>query len=154
SLSPIMSGGRASFLILPAGVIQPRPSRQSQGRPPDPHWAVLTLSMASWDLVVQRNALSGLPQWLPPEPLAPFLSPRAGVALTRPSIPRLPPGGDVQVALQRIAGRLRGQEHLQQPPHVRQRDAVGCFFPPTAASPASGTTTPASPASCDGASPT
>jgi len=34
-----------------------------------------------------------------------ILSPRAGVALTRPSIPRLPPGGDVQVALQRIAGK-------------------------------------------------
>src|SRR5262249_32393583 len=71
---------------------------------------------SSKDLVVQRNALSGLPQWLPAEPLAPFFSPRAGVALTRPSIPRLPPGGDVQVALQRIVGRFRGQQDLQQPP--------------------------------------
>src|SRR5262249_40672464 len=66
----------------------------------------------------------------------------------------LPPGRDVQVPLQRIPGRLRGQQDLQQTPHVRQRDAVGRFFPPTAGSPASRTTAPASPASCDGASPT
>jgi len=63
-------------------------------------------------LVVQRNALSGLPQWLPPEPLAPFFSPRAGVALARPPVPLLSPGGDVQVTLQRIQGRLGGQEDL------------------------------------------
>src|SRR5205823_14311639 len=74
--------------------------------------------------------------------------------LPGPPIPLLPPGGDVQVALQRIPGRLGGQEDLQQTPHVRQRDAVRCFFPPTAAPPVSGTTTPASPTSCDGASPT
>src|SRR5437660_9025860 len=89
------------------------------------------------NLVVQRNALSCFPQGLAPGPLSPSASPRAGVGRARPPVPPLPPGGDVQVALQWIPGRFRGQQDLQQPPHLRQRDAVGRFFPPTAASPPS-----------------
>src|SRR5262249_48600370 len=105
-------------------------------------------------LVVQRNALSSLPQWLSPEPLAPSCSPRAGVGLACAAIPLLPPGGDVQVALQWIPRRRRSQEDLEEPAHVRQRDDVGRFPPPTAGPPVSRTTAPASPTACDGASPT
>jgi hypothetical protein len=51
SLAPLMSGGRASFLVLPGGAIIPRPNRQSQG-PPDRHSPVFTMSTAALDLSV------------------------------------------------------------------------------------------------------
>src|SRR5947209_1733741 len=96
-------------------------------------------------LVVQRNDLSRLPQPLPP---------RLGVAFARPAVAALPPGRQVQRLLLRIPRRRGGQQHLQQPADVRQRDPVRRFFPPTAGSPASRTTSPTSPASCGGATPT
>src|SRR5262249_31235586 len=130
------------------------PPPDTLDREPADHLAISVKGAAGEELVVQRNALSSIPQSFLAEPLAPQFSPRAGVARARPPIPLLPPGGDVQVALEWIPGQLRRHEDLQQTPHVRQRDAVGRFFPPTAAPPASGTTAPASPRSCDGASPT
>ncbi len=57
------------------------------------------LTASVGELIVQRNALSCFPQWLPTEPLAPSQPPCVGVALPRPPIPLLSPSGDIQVAL-------------------------------------------------------
>ncbi len=69
---------------------------------PDEYYALAEQDVGRFGpdvLIVQRNALSCFPQWLPTEPLAPSQPPCVGVALPRPPIPLLSPSGDIQVAL-------------------------------------------------------
>ena len=84
-------------------------------------------------LVVQRKELSGIPQ-----PLFPGL----GVARSGDAVSPLPPFGELDRVSFGLLGSLGGEDDLQQPPHIRQRQAGLGFFSPAAALAGPGTTSP------------
>src|SRR5947207_15905531 len=94
-------------------------------------------------LIVQRKELSGIPQ-----PLLPGLR----VAHGGDAVPPLTPFGQLDRVSFGPLGSRRGEDDLQQPPHVRQRQAVLGFFFPAAASAGPRTTSPAAPGSYGGGS--
>jgi hypothetical protein len=84
-------------------------------------------------LVVQRKELSSIPQ-----PLFPGL----GVARGGDPVPPLAPFGQLDRLALGPLGRRGGEDDLQQPPDIRQRQAVRGFSPPAAAPAGPGTTAP------------
>src|SRR4029077_4607315 len=96
---------------------------------------------ADCPLIVQRKDLTSIPQ-----PLLPGL----GVACGGDPVPSLAPSGELDRVSLGPLGSRGGEDDLQQPPHVRQRQTVLGFSPPAAASAGPGTTSPASPGSYGG----
>src|SRR5262245_4329246 len=94
-------------------------------------------------LVVQRKELSGIPQ-----PLFPGLR----VAHGGDAVPPLTPFGQLDRVSFGPLGSRGGEDALQQPPDIRQRQAVLGFFPQAAAPAGPGTTSPAGPGSYGGGS--
>src|SRR5262245_1329680 len=101
------------------------------------------LKMDAPVLVAQRKELSGIPQ-----PLFPGLRMAPG----GDAIPPLAPFGQLNRVAFGPLGSRGGEDDLQQPPDIRQRQAVLGFFPPAAAPAGPGTTSPASPRSYGGGS--
>src|SRR5215468_4553090 len=94
-------------------------------------------------LIAQRKELSGIPQ-----PLFPGLRMAAG----GDAIPPLAPFGQLNRVAFGPLGSRGGEDDLQQPPDIRQRQAVLGFFPPAAVPAGPGTTSPTSPGSYGGGS--
>lgn len=99
-----------------------------------PDLAAPALAAQAGYLIVQRKELSGIPQ---------SLFPGLRVGPGGDAVPPLTPFGQVDRVSLGSLGSRGGEDDLQQPPGIRQRQAVRGFSPPAAAPAGPGTTSPA-----------